>query len=75
MGTEALKLELLDWLLHVENNDMLHYLKVIKDQTNPQSDWWDELTLDQKAGIERGIKDIDSGRIVSDDEVKKKYGL
>ncbi len=75
MGTEALKLELLDWLLHVENNDMLHYLKVIKDQTNPQSDWWDELTLDQKAGIERGIRDIDSGRIVSDDEVKKKYGL
>ncbi|MBC8883059.1 hypothetical protein H9X57_05665 [Flavobacterium piscinae] len=75
MGAEALKLELLDWLLHVDNNDMLHYLKVIKDQTTSQTDWWDELTDEQKAGIERGIKDIESGRVVSHEVVKNKYGL
>lgn len=75
MGAEALKLELLDWLLHVDNNDMLQYLKVIKDQSTSQTDWWDELTDEQKAGIERGIKDIESGRIVSHEDVKKKYGL
>jgi len=75
MGADALKLELLDWLLHVENNEMLHYLKVIKDQTTFKSDWWDDLTIAQKAGIERGLSDIHAGRIVSHDEVKKKYGL
>ncbi|MBN8567576.1 hypothetical protein [Flavobacterium filum] len=75
MGAEALKLELLDWLMHVNNNDMLQYLKVIKDQTTSQKDWWDELSHEQKAGIERGIKDIESGRIVSHEDIKKKYGL
>jgi hypothetical protein len=75
MGAEALKLELLDWLMHVDNNDMLQYLKVIKDQTTAQSDWWDDLTDEQKAGIERGIKDIESGREVSHEDIKKKYGL
>ena len=75
MGAEALKLELLDWLMHVDNNDMLQYLKVIKDQTPAQSDWWDDLTDEQKAGIERGIKDIESGRVVSHEDIKKKYGL
>jgi hypothetical protein len=75
MGAEALKLELLGWILHVENNEMLHYLKVIKDQTTFKSDWWDDLTIAQKAGIERGLSDIDASRTVSHDEVKKKYGL
>lgn len=75
MGAEALKLELLDWLLHVDNNDMLYYLKEIKDQSTSQTDWWDELTDEQKAGIERGIKDIESGRVVSHEDIKKKYGL
>ena len=75
MGAEALKLELLDWLLHVDNNDMLYYLKEIKDQSTSQTDWWDELTDEHKAGIERGIKDIESGRVVSHEDIKKKYGL
>ena len=75
MGADALKLELLDWLLHVENNEMLHYLKVIKDQTTFKSDCWENLTTAQKAGSESGLSDIHAGRIVSHDEVKKKYGL
>lgn len=70
MGAEALKLELLDWLMHVDNNDMLQYLKVIKDQSTSQTDWWDELTDEQKAGIERGMKDVDLGKIVSHEDVK-----
>ncbi|UPQ78105.1 hypothetical protein M0M57_10770 [Flavobacterium azooxidireducens] len=70
MGAEALKLELLDWLLHVDNNDMLYYLKEIKDQSTSQTDWWDELTDEQKGGIERGIKDIESGRVVSHEDIK-----
>jgi len=54
---------------------MLHYLKFLKDQTTSKSNWWDDLTIAQKAGIERGLGDIDAGRIVSHDKVKKKYGL
>jgi len=54
---------------------MLIYLNVIKDQTTSKSNWWDDLAIAQKAGIERGLTDIDASRIISHDEVKKKYGL
>ena len=33
------------------------------------------LTDEQIQGIQKGLKDIDEGRIVSHDEVRKKYGL
>lgn len=75
MGVEALKLELLDWLLHIENSDTLQYLKIIKEQEVSQSDWWDDLSIEQKSGIERGLKDVDEGRVIAHEEVIKKYGL
>ena len=75
MGVESLKLELLDWLLHIENNDTLQYLKIIKEQEVSKSDWWDDLSVEQKAGIERGLNDVDEGRVIAHDDVIKKYGL
>lgn len=75
MGVEALKLELLDWLLPIENSDTLQYMKIIKEQEVSQSDWWDDLSIEQKSGIERGLKDVDEGRVIAHEEVIKKYGL
>jgi len=34
-----------------------------------------DLTEQQIKGIQRGLKDIDEGKVVSHDIVKKKYGL
>ena len=75
MRLEALKFELLDWLLPIENSDTLEYLKIIKGQQVSTSDWWDDLSVVEKAGIERWLKDVDEGRVIAHDEVLKKYGL
>ena len=75
MRLEALKFELLDWLLPIENSHTLEYLKIIKGQQVSTSDWWDDLSVVEKAGIERGLKDVDEGRVIAHDEVLKKYGL
>ena len=29
-----------------------------------QNDWWNDLTEEQKNAIERGLRDIDNGKIV-----------
>jgi predicted transcriptional regulator len=50
-------------------------LKIVKDSISGKQDWWNDLTEQQKLGIQRGLKDIDEGRIVSHSDVKKKYGL
>ncbi|MEQ8358741.1 MAG: hypothetical protein RH860_04580 [Cytophagales bacterium] len=75
MGKQELKSELLEWLSSLEDMDTLQYLKMIMESGVDDNDWWDDLTDEQKEGIERGLKDIEEGRLTSHEEVKKKYGL
>ncbi|PIQ22407.1 MAG: hypothetical protein COW65_03340 [Cytophagales bacterium CG18_big_fil_WC_8_21_14_2_50_42_9] len=74
MGLEAIKLELIEWLTKLEDEDTIEYLKVVKDSKS-ENDWWEDLTPEQKIGIETGLKDIDAGRVTSHEEVKKRFGL
>ena len=74
MGFEAIKLELIEWLTKLEDEDTITYLKVVKDSRS-EDDWWADLTTEQKSGIERGLIDIGEGRVTSHEEVKKRFGL
>lgn len=38
-----------------------------------EDDWYDELSDDAKASIERGLDDIKNGRVISHEVVMKKY--
>jgi hypothetical protein len=75
MGLEAIKLELIEWLTKLDDQDTINYLKVVKDSSSDKKDWWQSLTEDQKQGIMRGLQDIEAGRVIDHDEVKKRYGL
>ena len=75
MGHESVKLELIEWLMKLEDDATINYLKVVKDSSTSDHDWWDDLTNEQKQGIERGLRDIDNGRTISHDQVKKRHGL
>ena len=75
MGYEGLKLELIEWLAKLEDGETIQYLKMVKDSKPDDHDWWDDLDGAQKKGIEKGLKDIDKGRVLPHDEVRKKYGL
>jgi len=71
MGYEALKLELIEWLTKLEDSETIEYLKNVKDSKSSDHDWWEDLTQEQKKGIEKGLQDIDQGRTVPHEEVKK----
>lgn len=75
MGYETIKLELIEWLTKLDDDDTIDYLKLLMDAKVSQNDWWYDLKDEQKSGIERGLKDIDTGRVTLHDEVKLKYGL
>ena len=72
MGHEAIKLELIDWLSKLEDDETIDYLKIVKDSCVYEKDWWNELTDEHKAGIMRGLKDIEEGRVTSHNTVKLK---
>ncbi len=75
MEQKAIKLELIEWLTRLNDIDILIYLKKIKESRANNNDWWDDLTEQQKLGIQRGLRDIDEGKVVSHDKIAKKYGL
>jgi hypothetical protein len=75
MGHEAIKLELIEWLTKLDDNEIIEYLKIVKDSNSEGNDWWDDLSDVQKQGIERGLNDIINGRTISHDDVKSRYGL
>jgi len=75
MGYEAAKLELIEWLSKLEDPETIDYLKIVKDSRTPERDWWHDLTDRQKAGIARGLKDIDEGRITPHEVIKQRFGL
>lgn len=75
MGHNAIKLELIEWLTKLEDNDTLDYLKIVKDSNESKQNWWNELPESVKAGIQRGLDDVNEGRTASHNDVKLKYGL
>lgn len=75
MGHETVKLELIEWVTKLEDDDTINYLKIVKDSNASRTDWWHDLTEEQKLGIERGLRDVDTGKVVPHDVVKQKYGL
>lgn len=42
-------------------------------EVDAQNDWWDELPKSAKDSIERGLKDVENGKVTSHKEVMKKY--
>ena len=75
MGHENIKLELIEWLTKLDDEETIAYLKIVKDSKSSNNDWWDDLTEAQKKGIERGLDDIARDKTYSHEKIKSKYGL
>ena len=75
MERDAIKLELIEWLSKLDDEETIQYLKILKDSQAKGQDWWNDLTENQKKHIEKGLSDIDAGRVRSHEDVKKKYEL
>lgn len=73
MKTEAVKLELIQWLSGINDEDVL--ASILRFKKNVQKyDWADDLTPSQVKQIEEGLEDIRKGRTIPSKEVWKKYG-
>ncbi|MFZ1666801.1 MAG: hypothetical protein WBO28_14170 [Flavobacteriales bacterium] len=73
MSTDAMKLELIQWLSQLEDKGLLNSLFQIK-KSNETADWFDELTVEQRAAIAEGEEDLKAGRVTSSEDLWKKYG-
>lgn len=72
MKYKDIKIELIEWISKLEDEEIINYLKVYKDSNVSCNDWWNNLTDEQKSEIEQGLKDVDEGRVILHGIVKQK---
>jgi hypothetical protein len=75
MNVQSIKVELIEWVSSLQDEETIHYLKDLKDSKSSGKDWWKDLSEDQQHSICRGVEDCSEGRYLSNEEAKKKLGL
>lgn len=71
-NVEKEKLEIIKWVTTIRDESSIAKLKMLKDKVK-SSDWWNEITREEKAAIEKGIEDSKAGRVKPHKEAKKLY--
>ena len=66
MDIQTSKIELAKLILNIENKSVLE--KIINVLKTEQSDFWNELSKDEKTEIKMGIEQLDSGKRTSVDD-------
>jgi len=70
MDMQAEKLGLIQWLAQLTDESIIAKIKTLR---NEKSDWWDEITAEEKAEIEEGLSQADKGAVTPHSEILKKY--
>jgi hypothetical protein len=73
MNIQAEKLGLIEWLSTLNDISIIEKLKSIKEDYSKSKDWWDTLNKEEIESIERGLKDLEGGRVHSHETVRKVY--
>lgn len=69
MNIQAKKYKLIEWITNIQDSKLIDKLVKIADG----SDWWDEISDAEKTSVEKGLKDLEEGKIVYHSEAKKIY--
>lgn len=74
MGTVELKLSLHQLIDGVSDNSVLEavYTLLSKATANQEDDWYNLLSEEEKASIERGLDDLKNDRVVSHEAAMKR---
>ncbi len=71
MDIQLEKIALIKLLAETENPSIINEIKKVFQRE--KKDWWEDLSEEQKADIEEGIKDADEGKVVSYEYFMKKF--
>lgn len=74
MNLSAEKLDIIQRICEIQDNDLIDLIKSIVTAPNvSKADWWSHIAQEEKASINRGLDDLQQGKIQSHDQIRKKY--
>lgn len=78
MDIQALKLDLVEKIIHTEKTSVLVKIKDLL-QSEKADDWWESLPVEIQESIVEGLHDIKEGKVFTHGEIiseaKQKYGF
>jgi predicted transcriptional regulator len=69
---EKEKLEIIKWVTNLKDDSAMERLRKLK-AGSPKNDWWDEVTAEEQAAIDKGIEDAKAGRVTEHRAARKLY--
>jgi len=63
----------MDWLANLSDPDSLANVQILKESLESSGDWGNEISEEEKSGIQRGLEDVKAGRVISNEEFWKKH--
>jgi hypothetical protein len=74
MNISSEKVDIIQRICEIQDNDLIDLIKNIIDiPANTNSDWWDTVTQEERDSINRGLNDLDQGKVYPHDQIRKKY--
>ena len=73
MNVQAEKLGLIEWIARLNDTVIIKKLMQLHEAYEKKADWWNEISDSERESIEKGLKDIDKGKVHSHDTVRKLY--
>ena len=73
MNIQAEKLNLIEWITKLNDTSIIEKLREIKSNYTHSPDWWDNLHKEEIKSIERGLKDLEEGRVHSHETARTIY--
>jgi predicted transcriptional regulator len=69
MNLEARKLNLINWISSIQEEETLNEVEKIQKK---KADWWDKVSHKDKKAIEEGLDQLDRGEYLTRDRVRNK---
>jgi len=74
MNITAEKLDIIQRICEIQDNDLIDLIKNIIDvPAKSKTDWWNQLSQPEKESINRGLNDLQQGKLHPHDQIRKKY--
>ncbi|MCX6243486.1 MAG: hypothetical protein NTU98_02180 [Bacteroidetes bacterium] len=74
MNISAEKLDIIQKICEIQDNELIDLIKNIIDiPKTAKSDWWSKITQEEQDSINRGLNDLQQGKVHSHDQIRKKY--
>ncbi|MCX6267409.1 MAG: hypothetical protein NTW16_08645 [Bacteroidetes bacterium] len=74
MNLSAEKLDIIQRICEIQDNDLIDLIKNILTVPNGyKSDWWSNISQEEMASINRGLDDLQQGNAHSHDQIRRKY--